>query len=60
MKALQLMDDNDKVAFCLNTEAYDDATRTASEWFLPWDILEDAMPFLTQPIIDVDIQMDRD
>jgi len=61
MKALKLMDDNDKVAFCLgvmilNTEAYDDATRTASEWFLTWDILEDAMPFLTQPIIDVDIQ----
>ena len=56
-----LMDDQDKVVFRLvvnicNIEAYDDATKTASEWFLTWDILEDAMPFLTQPAIDVDIQ----
>jgi len=50
-----LMNTHDKVAFCflvsiVNTEAYDDATRTASEWFLTWDILEDAMPFLSQPV----------
>ena len=60
-RALDLMDAHDKVAFCflvsvVNTKAYNDATKTASEWFLTWDILEDAMPFLTQPAIYVDIQ----
>ena len=30
----------------LNIRAYDDDTKTASEFFLTWDILEDAMPFL--------------
>jgi len=49
-----LMNIHDKLAFCflvsiVNTNAYDDATKTASECFLTWDILEDAMPFLTQP-----------
>jgi len=56
-----LMSARDKVAFCsvvsiCNIEAYDDATKTASECFLTWDILEDAMPLLTQPAIEVDIQ----
>ena len=43
------------VSIC-NVEAYDDATNTASESFLTWDILEDLMPYLTQPAIDVDIR----
>jgi len=60
MNAFQRMDDDDKMVFCLgviilNTDAYKDATEMASEWFLTWDILEDMMPFLTQPAIDVDI-----
>jgi len=45
---------HDKVAFrfllsIVNIDAYNDATKAASECFLTWDILEDAMPFLTQP-----------
>jgi len=56
-----LMNACDKVAFrsvvsICNVEAYDDATNTAAESFLTWDILEDLMPFLTQPAIDVDIR----
>jgi len=39
-----------------NTEAYNDATKTASDWFLTWDILEDMMPFLPQPAVNIDIQ----
>jgi len=51
----------DKVAFRIgvsicNVKSYDDTTKTASEWFLTWDILEDAMPFLTHPPIYVDIR----
>jgi len=51
-----LMNGHDKVAFrflvsVVNIEAYNDATKTASECFLTWDILEDVMPFLTQPNI---------
>jgi len=46
-----LMTAQEKVAFrflvsTVNTKAYDDVTKTASECFLTWDILEDAMPFL--------------
>ena len=49
-----LMNAHDQVAFrflvsIVNIEAYNDVTKTASDWFLTWDILEDAMPFLTQP-----------
>ena len=49
-----LMNAQDKVAFrflvsVVNTMAYDDVTKTALECFLTWDILEDAMPFLTRP-----------
>ena len=56
-----LMRKDDQVAFRVfiistNTEAYNDETKTASEWFLSWDVLEDAMPFLTEPAIEVDIQ----
>jgi len=56
-----LMTAHDKVAFRFlvsvsNINAFDDATTTASESFLTWDILEDAMPFLTQPTINVDIR----
>jgi len=56
-----LMKADDKRAFCfllsiVNIEAYSDTTKTASEWFLTWDILEDLMPFLTRPVIEVDIQ----
>jgi len=56
-----LIEAQDKVALrflfsVVNIEAYNDATKTASDWFLTWDILEDAMPFLTQPAIEVDIQ----
>jgi len=43
------------VSIC-NIEAFNDATKTATDWFLTWDILEDAMPFLAQPTIEVDIQ----
>ena len=55
------MNAHDKVAFgflvsIVNIEAYNDATKTASECFLTWDILEDLMPFLTQSAIEVDIQ----
>jgi len=35
--------------FVVNIMAYDDETKIALECFLTWDILEDAMPFLTQP-----------
>ena len=56
-----LMNAHDKVAFCFLVSTFNinafDATTTASEWFLTWDILEDAMPFLTQPAIDVDIRL---
>ena len=50
----RLMMDGDKGAFCfllsvLNIMAYDDDTKAVLEWFLTWDILEDAMPFLIQP-----------
>jgi len=39
-----------------NTEAYNDETKTASECFVSFDVLEDAMPFLTEPWIEVDIR----
>ena len=56
-----LMNAQDKNAFrfgviVLNTEAFNDATKTASECFLTWDILNDTMPFLEEPVIYVDIQ----
>ena len=51
-----LMNARVRVAFrfllCIvNIMAYDDDTKIALECFLTWDILEDAMPFLTQPFI---------
>jgi len=56
-----LMNAHDKGALCflfsvVNIEAYNEATKTASDHFLTWDILEDLMPFLPQPAIEVDIQ----
>jgi len=33
----------------VNTEAYDDESKTASEWFVSFDVLEDAMPFFIAP-----------
>ena len=55
-----LMNAHGKVAFCfllniVNIDAHDDVHKTTSEWFLTWDILEDAMPFLTSTI-ELDIQ----
>jgi len=49
-----LMSEDDRMAFRVfviisNTEAYDDETKTAQEWFVSWDALEDAMPFLIAP-----------
>jgi len=44
------------VVITTNTNAYNDATRAASEWFLTWDILEDVIPFFTQTPIYVDIK----
>ena len=37
--------------FVVNIMAYDDDTKIASECFVTWDILEDAMSFLTLPFI---------
>jgi len=55
-----LLHKDDRTAFRVfvistNTEAYNDKTMIAAECFLTWDILEDLMPFLTHPAIDVDI-----
>jgi len=49
-----LIREDDRMAFRVfviisNTEAYDDETKTAQEWFVSWDALEDAMPFLIAP-----------
>ena len=51
-----LMNVHEKVAFCylvsvVNIEAYNETTETVSDCFLTWDILEDAMPFLSQPAL---------
>jgi len=56
-----LMCKDDQIAFRVfvistNTEAYDDETKTAADWFVSWDVLEDLMPFLSEPAIDIDIQ----
>ena len=56
-----LMRKDDRMAFRLfiistNIKAYNVKTKIAAAWFLSWDVLEDAMPFLTQPTIKVDIQ----
>ena len=32
-----------------NTEPYDDETKIAKQWFVSFDVLEDAMPFLITP-----------
>jgi len=47
-----LISEDDQIAFRVffinsNTEAYDDTTKTASDWFVSFDVLEDAMPFLS-------------
>jgi len=60
-RSFSLMRKDDQMAFRVfiistNTEAYNDESKTASEWFLSWDALEDAMPFLTEPAIEVDIR----
>ena len=46
-----MISEDDQMAFRVfvintNTEAYDDATKTASDLFVSFDVLEDAMPFL--------------
>ena len=38
-------------AFAVNVVAFDDAERTAEDYFITWDAFEDALPFLTEPAI---------